>query len=262
MSMHDMEYLVEDSIKVLDSCITDEIVDLRSICHKLYKWQGQWDTGFTNFRVIDILVKHRYSYQMDMTGHPNYKEFQPVLDQFVVDANQPGRSGHYPILFLDFLDPTRNSREETKDLSYQERTKWYQDNPTAAYYRYPYLYADAGSPLWKALVENGQLTGKDAELPHTDLTIIDIGNLAVRCAEKQDNHMLITYWYLCLPYYLIAEDQSKHVDNPALQEILDIIERTDALSKTPAIPQYLKAMSFDTYKTTGEYLERIFNFED
>ena len=66
MSIHELEYLVEDTIKVLDSCITDETLDLRSIFHQLYEWQGAWDTGFTNFQVIDILIKHRYSYQMDM----------------------------------------------------------------------------------------------------------------------------------------------------------------------------------------------------
>ena len=55
MSMHEFENVVEESIRVLDRSKSKEL-DFRSLFYTLYDFQSWWDTGFTGFRVVDILL--------------------------------------------------------------------------------------------------------------------------------------------------------------------------------------------------------------
>ena len=60
MSMHEIEELQEVSIRLLDRI---EGLDHRSMFKRLYDFDALFDTGFTHFRVMDILLKRRFYYR-------------------------------------------------------------------------------------------------------------------------------------------------------------------------------------------------------
>jgi hypothetical protein len=137
MGMHDIEALVERSILFLDQ-IND--VDHRSLFKSLYDFEGAFDTGFTRFRVMDILVKRRFCYCVSLEDHPRYEQYKNELES---------------LRKKDFAHIYRNPA-----------LKWHRsDNPQACYWQPPHLYFEAGSEIWKSMADNGRLVGADAIAP-------------------------------------------------------------------------------------------------
>ena len=257
MSIHELEDLVEMSVRVLDSCQSDATSDRRSMFYHLYDFQGKWDTGFTHFRVMDILIAHRFVYQMDMTAHPDYAKYQIPLDQIVEDSKQSSRLNAVKFMRLDpSNDPDSKALSQ---MSIKERKDFHLNNPYAGYYRDPLLYADAGSPLWKRLVEVGQLTGADAEAPNPQLTLIDIANQIIQCAEKQQNYDVMVYWYALLPYHLMNNEISQQTITPAFESILNTIHSCNALNRSTEHAGYLKhyIQPLSKAKTAKDYLKAM-----
>ena len=259
MSMHEYEDLIEQSVRVLDTCASASSADLRSMFYHLYAFQALWDTGFTHFRVMDVLIQHHFVYRMAMSDHPDYAQYRDALDPIVENSRQADASHDFSFLRAD---PGRTlDSAALKTMTWRERSAWYQSNPVAGYYRYPYLYADAGSPLWQRLVETGQLTGADANLPDPQMSLIEVANQVVRCAEQQQHYEVMTLWYALLPSYLVLSDDTRKIVTPALASLIAVIARSDALNQAVAHTPYIKrfAQMLPAVKTAEEYLQAVEN---
>ena len=79
MSMHEFEDVVEGSIRLLTTSHRS-IEDLRCCYATLYHFQEEWDTGYTHFRVMDLLLSARYVYRIPVSEYPMQGRNAPVED--------------------------------------------------------------------------------------------------------------------------------------------------------------------------------------
>jgi hypothetical protein len=143
MSMHEIEALTEESIRLLDHI---EEVDHRSMFKCLYDFEGAFDTGLSRFSCMDILLKWRFAYRMALEDHPDYAQFKDAFEG---------------IRKKDFWQIERDPSAKF------HRTT----NPAVAYWREGQLYCEAGSEIWAKLSQLGRFSGTDREFPQP----IDIG---------------------------------------------------------------------------------------
>jgi len=198
MSMHEFEDLVEDSVRLLAA--TPGQADLRSVFWNLYELQAAWDTGFTHFRVMELLVEHHFVYRFELTDHPDHAQHAAYFDGLTAD---------------DF---------EIQPPGVKEWDGGYTD--------WPHLYCDAGSPLWRRFVQLGRLGGADAEPPQA-IDLYAIARDVAGLAEARGNRPLIARWYRILAAHAMAQctdgiGESLR-ENPALRELRAIVQRTGAL---------------------------------
>jgi len=193
MSMHEFEDLVEDSIRILAKHSRHTRADLRAYFAQLYEFQDCWDTGFTEMRVMDLLLETGYSHRFPLREHPDYRRFQSYFDGLHEFTFIPG-------------DPSRP----------YERL----ENPIACFYAPPFCYCDVESPLWRRLVEEGILQG-EATTPLRRIDLADVVLEVIKDARDDGDTSLISWWYLLLSPHLYAcyDDAVSQVLNPALSEI-------------------------------------------
>ncbi|WP_158563333.1 tetratricopeptide repeat protein [Chitinophaga silvatica] len=211
MSMYEAESLVELSVYALDKS-EDAELDRRSLIYNLYQLQQQFDTGFTHFRVMDILIKYHYVYTFPITSHPEYAKHKPWFDRLAAEKK-------FSFIFLSPL--------EAYDTD---------NNPVAGYANYDHttqqyiLYCDAGSILWEQMVANGTITGNDAIAPE-EMNIFSVAHEIAELAGEQKDITLLGNWYQLLPYIVMMEDQEGNpINYKALEAILDIIVANDAIN--------------------------------
>jgi hypothetical protein len=197
VSMHEFEDLVEDSIRILARHSRHTRTNRRDYFAQLYEFQDGWDTGFTEMRVMDLLLDAGYSYRFPLPEHPDYRRFQSYFDGLHEFTFIPG-------------DPRRP----------YERF----ENPIACFYAPPFCYCDMGSPLWRRLVEEGTLQGEAAIPPRrVDLaeTILEV----VTDAFADGDTTLISWWYLVLMphlYVCYGDDVLSQASSTALARIRQI----------------------------------------
>jgi hypothetical protein len=215
MSMHEFEDVVEASVLVLDhSHRQGRVQDLRSKFYNLYGYQALWDTGFTHFRVMDLLLRHRFVYRFALSEHPQYDRYRSVLDRLA-------RQDDFSFIMVD---PT---------------LEWHEtENPEAGYYDPPFLYCDAGSHLWRLFVEAGQVAGRDARAPRLQ-PVRAIASLVVEEAELQEQRNVISQWYplaaasICNPTGIVLQE-GPELDVAALQRDPDLLRIREATIRTRA----------------------------
>jgi hypothetical protein len=228
MSMHEFEDLVEESIRLLDARCDARLaaefsgvaaatppIDVRSFFRALYAFQDRWDTGFTHFRVIGILVKHRFAYVFDLEEHPDY----PRLGRGIL-----GDEG------MSILrDPTRPwDAEENPRVGYacDPAAKW---GPAHAA-EYPpelqrlRLYCDAGSELWQRFVDAGKLVGPDAIAPD-DLPIAGVAARIAQEAEMVDDKNLVRGWMALLFADRMQDDLVTLQGDPSIRALREVAKR-------------------------------------
>lgn len=203
MSMHEFEDLVEASIRTLVISERREHLDLRSMFWRLYQFQNCWDTGFTHFRVMDLLLKYHFVYRFEVNQHPDYTMYRDYFDNL-----------------------TRFTFIKRRPLEKWDKKK----NPAIGYYKPPYLYCDAGSPLWMRFVELGVLKGTDARPPDERISLIEVALEIVTEAERQSDLELIGLWYALLGTHLYTFSTEEELDalreNRPMAEILEVVKRT------------------------------------
>lgn len=212
MSMHEIESLVELSVYCLHES-KDDLLDRRSLFYNLYQLQQQFDTGFTHFRVMDILIQHRYVYTFPVTAHPAYTQHKSFFDALAA-------SQQFSFIYT------------------QPEAEWDEENnPVAGYANYDHttqayiLYCDAGSPLWTAMVANGTLTGDDAMAPEV-MNVFSMAHEIAEAAGQQKNKDLLNEWYQLIPYMVMqAEQEGETINYKALESILDLVVANDAISE-------------------------------
>ena len=157
MAQHAIEDLVEDTVFLIDSADLSKLTK-RDYLAAVYRIQNLFDTGYTHFRVIDILLKYNFVYRIASNDYPGY-------------ANKAGaRTGWI-------------ENEKTGELAYAELEEGQ-----------IYLYIDAGSTSWEKLCSEKILAGTDCK-PVSAISLPQLIDSLLQEAEKQNQYILLTQWY-------------------------------------------------------------------
>lgn len=202
MGMHEIEDAVEHSIALLSKT---ERLDKKDLIHTLYQYQCNYDTGYTHFRIIEILLRERFVYQLPLHEHPDYVSLKEDLDKF-----NSQKSGWI------YLHPQQKVSAK---------------NPSVAYWNSPFMYVDAGSILWEKLVSTGKLTGLDSIKPK-DLGLLYTANEIIKQALKSEvsSLPLIAWWYALVPmdFAMGTLYGTNPAGNPLLNEIHQLCVQSGA----------------------------------
>jgi hypothetical protein len=214
MGMHEIEALVAESIKFLDKV---EGVDHRSLFKSLYDFEGKFDTGFTRFRVMDTLLKRHFTYRVPLEDHPQYEQCRNELEAL---RNK------------DFAHIYRNPS-----------LKWSStDNPSVCYWKSPHLYFEAGSEIWKQMIDAGRLAGVDAIKP-VDVDPIDIAFILLKPTSAGGEYglELLSWWYFAIPiamaWGVTTRQEATAREDPTLQAIRDGVIRSEAYRITSSLSE-------------------------
>ncbi|RYZ03589.1 MAG: hypothetical protein EOO73_27285 [Myxococcales bacterium] len=196
MSMHEFEDFVEMAVKRLaQSGLSRQ--RLRSLYFNLFELEARFDTSFTHFRTMDELLAARYVYCLAPSEHPSFASspdyFRGLSTFCFVEppGAEPGVGG--------------------------------------GYFKPPHLYCDAGSALWRRLVEQGRLGGTDAEPPEVLPSQEAIEEVA-RAAEQAGDVVLVAYAYRLLLWDLLDREVAELREDLAVLRLRDIARRTGALN--------------------------------
>jgi hypothetical protein len=203
MGMHEIEALTEASIRLLDRT---EGLDHRSMFKSLYDFEGAFDTGFTRFRLMDILLERRFAYRMALEDHPDYTQFKDALEGI--------------------------RKEDFSHIERDPSAKWHRTaNPSVAYWSKGYLYCEAGSEIWAKLSGLGRFSTADREPPQP-IDIVDIADIVVSSAIAEEDKRLAAWWYAALPVAIFWKISSRRSvlapDDPILQGIRDAVVKSEA----------------------------------
>ena len=234
MSQHEYEDLVSYTIEVLDQ-VDKEALDLRSMIWNLYNFQNLFDTGFTHFRVLDILIKHRYVYRLEIPHHPDYPEHSGAYDKLIEyyeknssNVKTRGEVFGEPVTYQGKL--VNGGFNKQVDLS-------------NGYYSAGWLYVDAGRTLWSRLVESKRLPPAEATAP-SQMPLQSLVLEIMTAAQLQGCADLIKLWYpgltagLFQHYYIedeeildieLPEDVSSLRTDDEIQVIRNIVQQTGVL---------------------------------
>ena len=166
MSMHEIEGLVEDSVLLVSKSTKPQGVK-RDILYNLYRFQEMFDTSYTHFRVIAILLDLKFVYRIPINQHPDY-------NQQITYFNN-----------LDFEKTNWLSAEIGKKSELVYALK----EPDGIF-----LYADTGSKFWQRLCKVEIIPKTEQQAPEKIKTICLIWQLLEE-ANLQDNLQLVRDWY-------------------------------------------------------------------
>ncbi|MGW1280970.1 hypothetical protein ACWD4V_28980 [Streptomyces tsukubensis] len=217
MSLHEIEDLVADSVRVLDGHTAPDDPGVRDWFTALYGFQVGYDCSFTHFRVLDILLRRRYTYRFPVDRHPDYAERQAYFDALAeftglrtFDEEAPGFEGYDSWLEDGYVDP-------------------------------PFLYCDAGTALWRRMAAAGELAGPDAEPPRR-VRLIDVVREIAVAAEKEGDRELIGMWYAFGCETLLGGpagcpfDVDELAEMPAVRDLRAVVRRTGASAVAERMP--------------------------
>lgn len=189
MAEHAIENLVEETVYLIDSADMPNVIK-RDYLAAIYRVQNLYDTGYTHFRVIDILLKYKFVYRIPSSDYPGYAEKPGAATGWMED-------------------------EASGELAYAE----VEGEQT-------YLYIDAGSISWEKLCSERVLSGTDST-PVIAIPLPQLVNDLVQEAEKQNQQTLLTQWYgLLVNGYLdgtFGKDDALADSFPGLLQNADII---------------------------------------
>lgn len=162
MSQHAIEGLIEDTVYLIDKAGLPGI-DKRAYFRKLYRIQAFYDTGYTHFRVMDILLKHGFVHRIPLESHPDYERRKSHFDGLEV----PGW------LRNDDVDGSVYLQQEDGQR---------------------YLYFDVGDAFWEQVCAMGLLAEGDCR-PLEDIGIPKVIRIALEEAGRQGGKRLLNDWY-------------------------------------------------------------------
>lgn len=205
MGMHEIESAVEASVCLLNQHITDT-EKARSLFWNLYEFQSFFDTGYTHFRVIDILLKRHFVYKIKKEEYPGYQKYKPYIENL-----------------------------EDKWILEHPDKEWDKEKNSAVAFLNPsdeLIYFDAGSHPWKHLVSSGFLTGIDAN-PPKKIPIEEIVKNIFIYAKEDNNKEIMRTWFAILPVYLFwSKGNVKFAtlkENSAIKTIKEISEQMNLI---------------------------------
>lgn len=203
--MHEIEDLVEWSVRVLDARHPVADRRVRDWIGELYSFQGGYDCSFTHFRVMEILLAREYSFRFGIDEHPDYPERREFFD------------GLKEFTALAGLAADDDEDESGLDAWLEE-----------GYVDPPYLYCDAGTGLWRRAVGLGMIGGTGAESLRR-VALAAVVREVVLAAEAEGAVELIATWHALGPTTLLPDFYTEEPwEMPALREIRAVALRTGA----------------------------------
>lgn len=191
MSMWEFESLVEQGIQLVDKIDTTNEKKIQLIGN-LYAIQEQYDCSFTNFRVMPILLKTRYTKKIELNEHPAYEDNKAYFDGLLEKKG------------TEFIN---------KDIT----KKWHpKTNNTVAYYNSTdkKIYVDFGSPLRKD------------EPALERMNVYDLGLYLIREADKLKDKVPVYDWAAYLVAFGDDLDQEELIEK-YFREIKEIWSKYD-----------------------------------
>lgn len=161
--MHEIEDLVEETTYLIDQSSNDELITKRDLLFNLYRLEAFFDTSYTHFRVMDILVKNRFVYQIPIAKYP----------QLGITDEQLPTDGDGDWVY----------DQDQKEMGYAQS----KDGEM-------YLYCDAGDWFWKRLCELDILPKADHKSPQK-LSTPQLVKVIMLEAERQHDNNLLKQWY-------------------------------------------------------------------
>jgi len=155
MSMWEIEALIENSINLVGK--TKETNEKKiKLIGNLYALQKQFDCSFTNFRVMDVLLKTGYTKTIPYTAYPDYPGNEAFFEALI-------KKKHIEYIFRDIKE------------------EWSEENEMVAYWEKEsgLIYIDYGSPLRK---DEGTVD---------IMNVFELGLCLVREAHKLNNKELV-----------------------------------------------------------------------
>ncbi|MGO4877406.1 hypothetical protein ACEN2P_12470 [Pedobacter psychrotolerans] len=238
MSMHEIEDLVEETTHLVDQSSDHDLMAKRDILFNLYQFEAFFDTSYTHFRVMDILLKNRFVYRIPVAEYP-----QLGITEAQLPADEDG----------DWVcDENQNA------LAYAQS-----ENGAM------YLYVDAGEIFWKRLCELDILPKADQQPPQ-QFSIPQLVKIVMLEAEKQQQTDVLKEWYNLFANAVLAGDFGASegisdsfegiLNDPHLSELRAIAVRNqlDRQKVSPASGDYLSFPGVKTNLTGTESLEESY----
>lgn len=164
MSMHEIEGLVEDSVLLLNET-NKSTQEMRELFYNLYRFQAMFDTGYTHFRVKDILQQNQFLLSLPLTDHPSYTNKTKKIAELEEAINKNNSQ---------WLDDAICMRDE--------------DSGELV------VYFDYGSKLWQKLINKNII--KDTASEPKLMKVSDLAHTMMQEASKQKNDLLTMQWYV------------------------------------------------------------------
>ncbi len=165
MSMHEIEDILEDTVHLIGKANLSQ-EQKREYLYNLYQLEYFYDTSYTRFRVMDILLKYDYVYRLPLTTHPDYESNTSFVTQQIA-----GEDGGWI---------------RSPDDSYSVYARKEGDGI--------FLYGNSGSAIWQRWVENGVLRDKDAAAPGKR-SIVEAVLLFMQMGAEKNDTVMMERWY-------------------------------------------------------------------
>lgn len=217
MSMHEIESLVESSVKTVATASPAPSL-ARSICFSLYQLQNQFDCGYTVLRVREELEHLGYLFLLppEQLPEPERSAALNLSDQENFFAGE-AYSGH----------------------------KTYFDRHTGR------CCITAGSELWQKLLDLGLLP-KSAKADLHELYPLELAELIVPMASEtlagddKTGADTLGLWYALFPMLCIAAGYDEE-NTPEPERIRDLLKRLAIPEAFEAAESYCREMDFDDF---------------
>jgi len=217
MSMHEIEYLVEDTVRRLDAGAPEHGLDLRTLFWNLYDYQSRFDTCITLFVNVTIVVRHRYLYPFPVEAHPDFERYLEYFTSL--------RDKTFEEIPRDPSKPWERETNRTTGYYRDPVRKWGVEGAAKRGWgalAKPQLYAQAGSDLWERWVANRRLTGADA-VPPQRLDRLEFFHILMKEIIRQGDLQLAAEWYQMGMAYELGDPQGARLEelrnSPALLAI-------------------------------------------
>lgn len=202
MSMHQIEDMIENSVRMLSNCTGSEIngLSLRDICYHLYQLQDLFDCGYTMLRVREELERMGFLASIAVEKLPQNER----------DAARrlTGGSGFLP-------------------------SGVYVDGDSGL------AYLDYGNPSWNTFIEAGTLSHPQmGDIPQID--VLQLAEIMISLAAQQretgsDNGEIaastLLYWYALLPTVMTVSGYEGQVEEERIIRLRDMAAVPEAFEQ-------------------------------
>ncbi|MFF5229902.1 hypothetical protein [Dactylosporangium sp. NPDC000521] len=183
----------------------------------------RFDGAITHFRDIDLLRRRRFVYEFPVARHPGYARRRGYFD------------GLTEFTALRTVDDAEDADSELGD----------------GYVEPPLLYCDAGTALWRRMVEAGELSGADA-VPPRPVALADAVLAVAEAADRGGDVRLIALWYTLGCDILVGGRVTEGVAGQ-VGRLREIVARTGAMP-VPLPPADEQVLAMDDERETWWYL--------
>jgi|GEM_PF-4044512 len=184
MSQHEIEGLIEDSVRMIAAQESLTRNERRTYFQWLYAFQTRHDCGYTHFRVKDILMESGFLFERPLAEHPEFSH--PKIIKQLDTVNVDG--------YLWLKSPSRDF-----ETAYVHKT----ENGDLSF------FYDYGHALWEKLNGGGKVPEIPPDIPNEFTLTRDMMKIAI----DTDSTTLAMNWYAYLCHVIIELEVSNETDS-------------------------------------------------